>query len=58
MRSEKLVSAVEALSERLVAKMGEEAFARHFPELAELKSEKPEASLYDGSGKFGFLGNL
>jgi hypothetical protein len=55
-----LSSAVEALSERLIAKMGAEAFARHFPEIAEVCGVGEEAgeSLYSGSGRFGFLGNV
>ena len=59
--SERVSHAVEVLSERLVAKMGEDAFRRHFPEIAELiggESESGEAGIYDGSGRFGFNGVL
>jgi hypothetical protein len=63
--AERLSSALEALSERLVEKMGEDAFKRHFPEIAELldggysgaESGSP-SGIYDGSGRFGFNGCL
>jgi hypothetical protein len=62
--AERLSSALEALSERLMAKMGEDAFKRHFPEIADLLeggeagSEGGRSGIYDGSGRFGFNGSL
>jgi hypothetical protein len=62
--AERLSSALEALSERLMGKMGEDAFKRHFPEIAELLdgdysgAAAEPSGIYDGSGRFGFNGCL
>jgi hypothetical protein len=57
--AEELFGVIESLSERLASSMGEEAFKRHFPELAgALEGAASEGiSFYDGSGKFGFTGS-
>ena len=57
--AEELFAAIEAVSERLSEKMGEDAFQRHFPELANArKAAVEEGGLYDGSGKFGFNASI